>query len=71
MPVWEAEAMYSPVDLFIQQIVFQCEAHTRCFPRYFQSGIKYCLPTIVYSSSCTSQAYMPDSEGGSGCAGLL
>lgn len=28
MPVWEAEAMYSPMDLFIQQIVFQCETHT-------------------------------------------
>lgn len=39
IPVWEAEAMNSPMGSFIQQIAFQCETHPSCFPRYFQSGI--------------------------------
>lgn len=34
---WEAEAVDSPTDLFIQRIVFQFETHTRYV--YFQSGI--------------------------------
>lgn len=45
MPEWEAEAMYSPTDLLIQQIVFPFETHTRCV--YFQSGIEYCLSMIL------------------------
>lgn len=40
MPVWEAEAVYSPMDLFIQQIAFQCETRPSCFPRYFSEWNK-------------------------------
>lgn len=47
MPAWEAEAMYLPTDLLIQQVVFEFERHTSCV--CFQSGIKYYFSMILHS----------------------